>query len=148
MDIAALKDLIDSDAGNAARTDQEVLDWLDTATGEAGPVRRSQALAWAAEKDVLRLLEVDRDNIANSDQKRGIARALIDLIRLEPEVDLRDSHIDQILADADTHNVWSSTRVNQYKSLGTPTKKRWRIAGFKKIDDASWLAHIAAARAR
>jgi len=142
MDTALLKVVIDSEPDNAARTDAEVLTWGKETVDVFYDVTWEDFALWAARHDAIDKLET-----AKSDTDRDIGRAAgTALLGLNAGKGVRLSLLEvrgllQNLIPA----VFSIAERDDLLDFSKRTEANFH--GFPDIDDASWLFHIAEARA-
>lgn len=141
-DHAALKTIIDSDAANAAKSDADVLAWLEASVSHIGAISTKQLAGWCVNTDILRRLDQIADDVvpdsepptagSYTDQMRGIARGMAIIIRQRESFDVGDPESQQLLAAAVANGTITSGERTNLETRATTTMPRWQDEGLAK----------------
>jgi hypothetical protein len=124
MDHASIKILIDSDPANAAKTDQQVLDWLHADATINKPINSRQLLRWSASNN--RLVNINSAISTGQVEIRSVAQAAMLMVsRPDTELDLDDSGHIGLLDVLVSASVIDSTDKDDLVTLAETTVKRY-----------------------
>lgn len=143
MDFAALKNLIDSEPANAARSDSEIAAWLnELVAGPPAPITSATLLKWAAKYGIRARMKaaiaspmegVPADIAA---QIRSICDdALLMLQRDSTVLDIADPDIQTMLGALVQAGVITSGQVATLTALAATTRRRCESCGFTREVD-------------
>jgi len=143
MDTSKLKAVINAEPLNAGRTDAEILAWLKESVDFHKRVPKADLEEYFLDKDIYHLI---------MEQTAGEAGKIAHKIRLlfasrRDDVDITRPPVAQGLAALKAAGLLDDAQVAEIRTMGTETEVRFTHHGFPDIDDASWLAHLAEARA-
>lgn len=95
MNLEALKELIDTDGGNAAKTDQEVLDWLNQTISVERHINFRDFYGWVAARDIITKCEAKKEDADLT--TRGFAQATLLLLNTGQGTDLSNDDLNSLL---------------------------------------------------
>jgi hypothetical protein len=118
-----LKELIDSEPANAARTDQEVFDWCNETVSVVGSIASRSLIAWAAANGRLAAITA-----GTSHSDAGLASvagaALVTINREDASLDMSDSTHEDLVDILVAGGVLSSTDKDDLVALATTQVRR------------------------
>lgn len=127
MKYKALKTLIDSDAGNAAKTDAQVLTWLEETVTIQNDATIGEVLEWCANNDIINNMETH--SLGVDETKRGIADAALTLVRSGQGLSLTKASVQTLIASMVALSMITQTESDALYALAQETKTRWANAG-------------------
>lgn len=139
-----LKQLIASEPGNASKSDAQVLSWLKDSITVWADVEWREFLIWLHQSGITR--STLSTTAAGTGATATAAQHFIDVINAGNPLGASDSRVRQLVQDSSL----SVPLKNSLAALAQRSVPRWSqittgVTG--PMDDASWLYHIALARA-
>jgi hypothetical protein len=125
--MTTLKELIDSEPANAARTDQEVFDWLNEFVSVVGSIASRSLIAWAAASGRLAAITAGT-NHADAGLASVASAALLTIERTDTSLDMSDSTHVALVDILVAGEVLSSTDKGELVALATTQVVRWTQA--------------------
>jgi hypothetical protein len=126
-----LKELIDSEPANAARTDQEVFDWLNEFVSVVGSIASRSLIAWAASNGRLAAITAGT-NHADAGLASVASAALLTIEREDTSLDMSDSTHVALVDILVAGGVLSSTDKDELVALSTTLVDRVTNAGVSR----------------
>lgn len=135
-----LIEVISSEAANAQKSDQEVLDWLKEPVDVLGPVSHNTLIKWLVAGNKLKKLE---DFKASTDPTvQSLAYAALAIIGAGGGLDLSDPDAQSQLSAMVTANMFTQDDIGALNALGTRQIERYLNEGIPKPR----LGHVVEAR--
>ena len=144
-----LTELINSEPANAARTDQEVLDWLQESVAVVGSIGSRVLLRWGAANARLDALEQAATNHASASVRSLARAAVLTVSRPDTELDMGDANHVALVDALVAAEVLTPTDKTELTAMATVSVERWaQDPGVSQQHPfGPGLVHVANARA-
>lgn len=127
MKYQTLKTLIDSEPANAAKSDADVLTWLDETVTIQNDATHGEVLEWCAANDIINIMETHSEGTDAT--KRGLADAALTLVRSGGELHLTKSSVQTLLGSMVALSMITQTNSDDLYALAQEAKTRWANVG-------------------
>ncbi len=153
MNYQKLKDLIDTEPLNAARTDAEVLSWLQEDVTVQKGITYQDLIVWSSAEGIARKIKAA---IASEEATPGTwtnpvyndVLVLQTLLSSGGDLDLSRDDVRGIVSGISGAGLpLTAPNKTALFAFSNEDVLRYESEGFRLIDDPSWLYHINAARA-
>jgi hypothetical protein len=129
--MTTLKELIDSEPANAARTDQEVFDWCNELVSVVGSIASLSLIAWAAANGRFSAITAGT-NHSDAGLASVAEAALVTIKRQDASLDMSDSTHEDLVDILVAGGVLSSTDKDELVALATTLVDRVTNAGVSR----------------